>query len=214
MSFLKLVFKLKLKLALTTEIKIWFLVIVQQLLTLLFTGFPLEEKLPSEAEYSNIWSYLRSRHQLLLDPARESNNPSVEETEFATTWNRIQDSPSEAQEEISNGGDLLFLKGTGMNWVFSPILENQSNLEDEIEEKMNKAMKSKTPWTNYHQTKEANWDESPSPVIENTEQPENQHASRLLLKSPELNRKKRNPRCLRSCLKRGYLHPAQCHMLC
>ena len=28
------------------------------------------------------------------------------------------------------------------------------------------------------------------------------------------NRRKRNPRCLRSCLKRGLLHPAQCHMLC
>jgi hypothetical protein len=27
-------------------------------------------------------------------------------------------------------------------------------------------------------------------------------------------RSKRNPRCLHTCLKRGLLHPAQCHMLC
>eukprot|EP00088_Acartia_fossae_P024113 TRINITY_DN25084_c0_g1_i1.p1 TRINITY_DN25084_c0_g1~~TRINITY_DN25084_c0_g1_i1.p1 ORF type:complete len:287 (-),score=53.56 TRINITY_DN25084_c0_g1_i1:26-886(-) len=27
-------------------------------------------------------------------------------------------------------------------------------------------------------------------------------------------RSKRNPRCLHMCLKRGYLHPAQCHSLC
>ncbi len=27
-------------------------------------------------------------------------------------------------------------------------------------------------------------------------------------------RTKRNPRCLHTCLKRGLLHPAQCHMLC
>ena len=27
-------------------------------------------------------------------------------------------------------------------------------------------------------------------------------------------RSKRNPRCLHTCLKRGYLHPAQCHALC
>jgi hypothetical protein len=27
-------------------------------------------------------------------------------------------------------------------------------------------------------------------------------------------RSKRNPRCLRRCLRRNLLHPSQCHMIC
>ena len=30
----------------------------------------------------------------------------------------------------------------------------------------------------------------------------------------KMNRRKRGPRCMRSCLRHGMLHPAQCHALC
>ena len=51
--------------------------------------------------------------------------------------------------------------------------------------------------------------------MENQEAPSDKYGnSAPSVQSSGLLRRKRNPRCLRSCLKRGYIHPAQCHMLC
>jgi len=38
--------------------------------------------------------------------------------------------------------------------------------------------------------------------------------NRIKVADNTVHRSKRNPRCLHTCLKRGLLHPAQCHMLC
>ena len=157
-------------------------------------------------------SELNSQQQLLEEQFNEEDEPLSEE---------LNKRPKNSKSERHQFENILSALQETVENIERPALlpEDWTSMKHESSEKLENELEPEIPLDLFYKPGYLNAEHKNRMVVTEQSKGEQQllTKSRLspgYLKTPKMSRRKRNPRCLRSCLKRGYLHPAQCHMLC
>lgn len=164
--------------------------------------------LQNEEETSELRSYLNSHQQLLEEQFNEEGEP----LSALIRNNRPKNRKSE-RHQFENIRSAL-QKTMENKELPTLLLEDWTNLKHESSEKLENQLEPDSPLDIFYKEEHKNRMVATKQSRDDQQFLEESRLSPGYLNTPKMSRRKRNPRCLRSCLKRGYLHPAQCHMLC